>query len=204
MKATDFIRRHYSLFGIRGVWLATQALLQRRFKEVVVAVPVINNLVHIRLRSSDLSVFSQVLITAGYDCDFARPPRTIVDAGAHIGLCSVFFANRYRDAKIVAIEPEKSNYALLEKNTASYPNVIPVQGVLWKNSDEVSILDPGFGTWGFQTTDAATPGVAARGQKKSRGMSVDTLMKEYDIDYIDLLKVDIEGSEKEVFENAQE
>lgn len=37
-------------------------------------------------------------------------PRFIVDAGANIGLAAVYFTNRFKDATIVSIEPEQSNF----------------------------------------------------------------------------------------------
>ena len=203
MSPFKFIKGYYSLFGSRGVWLAAQARLQHTFPVVGIRVPGIEHPVHIRLRTSDISSFRQVLATPGYDCDFVRSPLTIVDAGANIGLTSLFYANKYPEAKILAIEPEASNYTLLKKNAAPYPKMIPVQRALWKSCEELSIIDSGLGDWGFQAiANAGSELVVNRGHAKSRGTTVDMLMKEYDIDYIDLLKVDIEGSEKEVFENA--
>ena len=67
-----------------------------------------------------------------YDSGFRPAPRVVVDAGANIGLSTVFFANKFPQAKIVAIEPEPSNFAMLRDNVAPYPNVTPVQAALWK------------------------------------------------------------------------
>jgi FkbM family methyltransferase len=167
---------------------------------VLVAVPGFKYPVHLRLRTTDVFSFHQVLVTGEYDMEFTKPPRVIVDAGANIGLASVFYANKYPEAKIVAIEPESSNFEMLKKNTAPYSNVVPVHSALWRHSDRVSLIDPGLGHWGFQTLEEAEGG-AQMAAKKVLAIAVEKLMADHRIDYIDILKLDIEGSEKEVFES---
>jgi FkbM family methyltransferase len=203
VKPFEFIKGYHSLFGVRGVCLAIKARLRRSRMEVAVAVPGIKHPVHVRLRSSDLATFRQVLVAAGYDCDVAKPPRTIIDAGANIGLTSVFYANRYPGAKIIAIEPQEANFRMLKKNTEAYPMIVAVQGALWKDNRELNIVDPGMGDWGFRTVSKpASEPASGAGQGAVRGLTVDALMRQYGMDQIDILKIDIEGSEKEVFENA--
>jgi FkbM family methyltransferase len=201
---TNLFKTYYPLFGGRGVWFAACARLRRTALRVAVEVPGIKHPVQVRLRSSDISTLQQVLVEAGYGCVFAKTPQVIVDAGANIGLTSVFYANRYPNTKIIAIEPVASNYAMLKINTAPYPGIVPVQGALWKEQTELDIVDPGAGEWGFQTVPTHTdqresPG----GTGKVRAFTMDQLIAEHAIDGIDLLKVDIEGSEKEVFEGAK-
>lgn len=155
--------------------------------------------VHLRLRTTDVALCREILIRGQYECDLTHPPRVIVDAGANIGLASVFYANKYPDARIIAIEPEKSNYAMLVKNTACYPNVTTVQAALWNRNTEIELVDRGSGHTAFQTREGAaapTPDAVS----KVRAMTVDRLMDEFDIDAIDLLKIDIEGAEKELFD----
>jgi FkbM family methyltransferase len=79
----------------------------------------------------------------------------IIDAGANIGLTSVVYANRYPEARVIAIEPEVSNFQLLKENAASYPNIELVHGALWKENTKLRILDPGSGSWAFRTQEAA-------------------------------------------------
>jgi FkbM family methyltransferase len=201
MSALEAIRSYYSLFGSHGVLLGAKARLLRRSTEAIVEVPGIRSPVHVRLRTTDLSTLRQVLVIAEYDCEFSRPIRVIVDAGANIGLTSVYYANKYPEATIIAIEPEPSNYRMLEENTAPYPNVTLVRGALWKSEKEISILDPGVGHYGFQTRDEPESDNANR-RGRVAGITVDKLMQRYSIDHIDILKLDIEGAEKEVFETS--
>ena len=119
-------------------------------------------------------------------------PETIVDAGAHIGMASILFARKFPFARIIAIEPEPSNFAALLRNTSPYKNITLVQAALWNEDGEVTLGRSNAHVKGaFQ--------VVENGEKRVRAMTMDTLMRETGIQSIDLLKVDIEGAEKEVF-----
>ena len=195
------LQGHYSLFGAQGVFLVAKAKLLRRSLEVKIAVDGVSHPIHLRLRTTDVSTFIEIIINREYDWDPPNAPRIIVDAGANIGLSSIFYANKHPEARIIAIEPERWNFEMLTKNTKSYPNILAVQGALWKENKTLNISDPGHGQWGFQTKDEPEPCKSETGTRV-RGMTLDKLMEECGIDYIDVLKIDIEGSEKEVFENS--
>jgi FkbM family methyltransferase len=152
------------------------------------------------LRTTDVSVLTDILLKAEYGLELPTPPRVIIDAGANIGMASVFFANKYPEARIIAIEPEASNFQLLRKNTSFYPNITCVEGALWKTDAPVNLSDPGGGHWGFQTFEAAQH-ENGRQVWMVNGITMDTLMDRFGIERIDFLKLDIEGAEKEVFEN---
>ena len=65
----------------------------------------------------------------------------------------------------------------------------------------MDVVDPGIGHWGFQVAANGDAGSAAR-IEKVEALSIPTLMRRYGLDWIDILKVDIEGAEKELFESA--
>lgn len=199
MSILDGARSYYRLFGPYGVYLVARARLSSNPMEVAVTYESILQPVHLRLRTTDVSLFEEIIVNAEYEFESDRRPAVIVDAGANIGLTSVYFANRYPGAKIIAIEPELSNYSMLAKNAAPYPNVVPVQAALWKADTPVNLSNPGGGNWSFRTCE--NMGGAGQGSEV-RGLRVDTLMREQELDYIDVLKMDIEGSEKEVFEEC--
>jgi FkbM family methyltransferase len=134
-----------------------------------------------------------------YAFDLPFHPQTIVDAGANIGMASIYFAHRYPGARIVAIEAEDSNFAMLNKNVRPYGAVLPVHAALWNRDGEINVSEraPGVGTrekWTFVTHEG--PGA------KVRAITMRTLMKETQMRSVDLLKIDIEGAEKEVFEGC--
>jgi FkbM family methyltransferase len=192
-------KMYYSILGFRGLLLGAQARLLNKRIEVSVRHPHLRYPVHLRLRTTDVALCGEILVLGLYDCDMATPPRVIVDGGANIGLASIFYAQKYPDARIIAIEPERSNYEMLVKNTACYPRITPVLAALWKSEKELDVVDVGAGHTTFQTqetTEAPMRGVIAR----TKAITVGRLMAEFGISAIDLLKIDIEGAEKDLFD----
>ena len=82
-------------------------------------------------------MYSDVVIKGDYDIRLPKLPRTIIYAGANVGLASIYYANKYPQAKIVAVEPEPMNYSKLLRNVAPYTNVIPINAALWNRDCEV-------------------------------------------------------------------
>ena len=143
--------------------------------------------------TSDRTTFYQIFLDKAYEINLPAEPQYIIDAGANIGLTSVYLANRYPNAKIIAIEPDKDNFEILSVNTGAYPNIIALHTALWSNSCHIRVLDIGLGTTGF-TVEPCAPELPMA----LKAMSLEEIMKQYDFPRIDLLKMDIEGSEKYV------
>jgi FkbM family methyltransferase len=142
-----------------------------------------------------MGTYMQVLHWPEYDVELGRDPDLIVDAGANIGLSVLWFADRYPTARIIALEPEPANFALLQVNTSGLDNVTCMRAALWSSNEDVVISDPGRGTWGFQTNGVAS----GEESVTAPGLTIDHLFERFAIERINLLKVDIEGAEREVF-----
>lgn len=151
--------------------------------------------VYLRENSSDEALF-KVLVNEdeyGYIA-FERTPKIIVDAGANIGLASVQFAMKYPEATIYSIEPEDENFEMLKKNTETYSNIKPIQAALMNYDGSGTVLDIGEGDLAYQIgTDMA------EGIQSVKCVSITSLCEKNSISQIDLLKIDIEGAEKEIF-----
>lgn len=52
-------------------------------------------------------------------------PRLVLDAGANVGLASRLFAALWPRARIISLEPDRANFAMLELNAAMAPSVEP-------------------------------------------------------------------------------
>lgn len=197
------IKYYYSRFGASGVISAIKAKLGSSNDLMKVERKEIKNPFYLRLKTSDIPTFDQVFIQQEYDFDTVRTPKVIVDAGANIGLASIYFANKYPDAKIIALEPEQSNFKLLEVNVSVYPNIIPVHAALWNKSEKINLVDPGLGKWGFMTEVKNTSdGLLGNTCHEVEAMTVDKIMQTFNLEKIDILKMDIEGAEKEVFSDS--
>jgi FkbM family methyltransferase len=192
------LKWYYELCGSRGVCAIAAFRLCRRPRELAIVPPQSEYPVYLRMDTSDFCAYRDVLIfrTKSYDPEIPGfSPTTIVDAGAHIGMASILFALKYPSARIIAIEPEDSNFAALIRNTAPYKNITPIQAALWREDGQVTL----------KPSKAHPKGafhVAENGQQSARAITMDTVMREAGIVSIDLLKVDIEGAEIEVFESC--
>jgi FkbM family methyltransferase len=196
--------RHYrEVVGLRGIVAAVRGKAARVPALLPMRVAQARFPFHLRVPSTDVWMFEQIFIHREYDFDVTRPPRTIVDAGANIGLASICFASRFPEARIIAIEPEASNFALLERNVAPYRNVTALRAALWHEDGPLDLVDPDLGKSGFMTQDPrATEESFGRVLHRVPGMTVERVMREQGIEHIDILKIDIEGAEREVFRDA--
>jgi FkbM family methyltransferase len=186
------------VFGWRGYWLALRSKLARQPYEASVRTP--EGAIWLRLKTSDPYAYYKVLLNSDYDFPIPGSPKVIVDAGANIGLAAIYFARKYPEARIFAIEPERSNFELLQKNVRAFPNITPVRGALWNENTTIDLVDPGIGHWGFQVAEREAAN--QRLVDRVEALKVETMMARYGIEQIDVFKVDIEGAEKELFQNA--
>lgn len=157
--------------------------------------------VTLRTRTSDVPIYRKVFINAEYEIELSKEPKVIVDCGGNVGFAAVYFANRYPNATIISIEPEITNLSLLLTNIKPYSNIIPIHAALWKSNTNVELVDSGKGHWAFSTKESDRRKTMHVDNVIS-GITVDKIMADYSIDFIDILKIDIEGAEKEVFENV--
>jgi FkbM family methyltransferase len=192
------LKWYYEVCGSRGICAVTSFRLLGRPRELAVAPLQSNRPVHLRIDTSDFCAYRDVLIFKSKSYDPGLPgfsPTTIVDVGAHIGMASILFATNYPAARIIAIEPEPSNFAALVGNTAPYKTITPIHAALWREDGEVCLGASNAHPKGaFQ--------VVKDGGQRVRAVTMETVMRETGIDSIDLLKVDVEGAEIEVFESC--
>jgi FkbM family methyltransferase len=192
------LKWYYELCGTRGVCAVATFRLCGRPRELAVTPSQSNHRVYLRIDTSDFCAYRDVLTfrSKSYDPDLPGfSPNTIVDAGAHIGMSSILFALKYPAARIIALEPEPANFAALLRNTAPYKKITAIQAALWREDGEVTIGASNAHPKGaFQ--------IVENGGLRVRAITLETVMGETGIHSIDLLKVDIEGAEKELFESC--
>ena len=149
----------------------------------------------LRGATTDVACFEKVFISKEYSLPFEYSPQVIVDAGANIGMATLYFAGRYPTARILAIEPESKNFAMLQRNCAGLSNVVLVQAALWPTQRRLTISDDGFGEWAYSVMEER----ANEGTNEVSAITIEEIMRKLSVNVIDLLKLDIEGSERELF-----
>jgi FkbM family methyltransferase len=153
----------------------------------------LNHTVSLRPGTSDFSVFRQVIMNGEYDMSLPITPRVIIDAGANIGLASLYFHNRFSHATIYAMEPDHKNYQALQQQVGDIAAIKTFQVALWKEKEMLSLQSAGADAWGIQVK-------AGKENADVQGIDLTAFMQEQKIEQIDLLKIDIEGAELELFQ----
>ncbi|MBU1682748.1 FkbM family methyltransferase, partial [Patescibacteria group bacterium] len=144
--------------------------------------------------TTDMAIFKQIFIQKDYDFPINMNPKFIIDGGANVGYASLFFANKFPDAEIVAIEPEDSNFEVLQKNTSEYKQVKTIKAGIWHKKAKLKIVGTEWGKCGFMTKEVDTADTY-----DAKTITIDEILKQSKYDEIDILKLDVEGAEKEIF-----
>lgn len=118
----------------------------------------------------------------------------ILDLGANIGVASNYFSLSFPDALIVAVEPSSKNLALLRTNTEKRPRVTVVHGAAGASGGKVELYDSGAGNNAFRTF-----GDPSQKSETVDCFSVQELIAMYPDSTPFMIKIDIEGAEKNLF-----
>jgi FkbM family methyltransferase len=150
----------------------------------------------LRPNSTDFDTYEHVFVMKQYAIPVNFEPRIIIDGGANIGMSAIYYALRYPKAKIISLEVSKENFELLKYNTRDFSNVKPFCKGLWNETGHLKIIDEGAGANSFQVKRVDNAEI-----NTIPAISIGDIMKEEGVDVLDIVKLDIEGAEKMVFEN---
>lgn len=129
----------------------------------------------------------------------------VVDVGAYVGCSSVYFKLLFPSASIYAIEPDLKNHAILNQNVSinNYSDIILIKDALWTDNSLLKIgNDFADGReWAIRVKPAGTQ-FASNMDRHVKGITLDDISAMYLIKKIDILKINIEGAEKYLFNNA--
>lgn len=148
-----------------------------------------------RTGSSDPWVLSTIFVEREYSpIDGDREVKLVLDCGANVGYSSIFFLNRFPQCRVIAVEPDPENIKVLRMNLEPYGGRVEiVPAAVWSARATLRIV-PQDAAWATQVR-AVQPG------EKGDLVAVDipTLLERSSAGEVDILKMDIEGSEAEVF-----
>lgn len=154
--------------------------------------------------SSDVSVFNQVIFNQEYKYLVELlnlkniKVETILDCGANIGLTSIYLSSSYEKTNIYAFEPANETFKRLENHIVlnNLSNIKLFKKGVWNKSTFLK-ADNSFrdgNDWSFRLVET---------QKKEEALfetiSIDEVISQNNINSIDILKIDIEGGEVDLF-----
>lgn len=155
--------------------------------------------IYLRKNTSDPVLFKQIFYSGEYDIPVLFEPKYIIDGGANIGLFSVLMANRFPAAKILSIEPDESNFKILQNNVAGYANIDGLKAAIWNKNTHINLSTEEFDKCAIKIDDINNkPGQTVEAKL------LEDIIAAAGFPYVDILKLDVEGAEKEIFESSYE
>lgn len=154
--------------------------------------------VHVRGKTSDKKSFEQIFISEEYNIDFENHQTkkiNIIDAGANCGHAALYFKSKFPKSKIICIEPEETNIEMIKINTKKIKEIIIIKKGLWYKKTNLIIINKKE-KWSFIVKEYKKGDIGA--------ISISDIIKRYRLKSVEILKIDIEGSEKKIFENLNE
>ncbi|SHJ00438.1 FkbM family methyltransferase [Flavobacterium terrae] len=154
---------------------------------------------------SDFSVFKQVFnkkeykaITSYLKINLVKNDKmTLIDAGANVGYTSIFFLNEIKNIQVYGIEPSKDNMEVYKKNVDlnNYKkNVFFYENALSGIENKSFSLNNSFRDgkdWSIATSENIDGEI--------KGITINQIIKEHELEHISCLKIDIEGAERFIF-----
>ncbi len=160
----------------------------------------------LNLNSSDLLVFNQIMINEEYKpvVDIFKNKglslNTFIDAGANIGLTSLYLKHFYPLASGVALEPFPATFERLKRNLAvnNTQQVDLLMKGLWSKTTPLK-GDDSFRDgldWAFRLMESSPE------EATIEAVSVTELLQSKGLETVDFFKIDIEGGEEELFKDG--
>jgi FkbM family methyltransferase len=156
-----------------------------------------------RSGTADPFVLYQVLLKGGKKAEYFVPsalrPKIILDIGSNIGASIIYFHRQFPDARIFGFEPHPETFPILERNVGHLRGVRVFNYGLGATNQRVAVRADKVNFGAFNT----------RGSFKDRGYPaapvecdvrrLDDILRELGLVHVDLIKIDCEGAEADVF-----
>jgi FkbM family methyltransferase len=154
---------------------------------------------HYRAGTSDISVIKQVFFRHEYQCVADEEGISLIlDCGANIGCTSFYLLHRYPEARVIAVEPDPGNFAMCRRNLEPFGDRVHlINAGVWSSTGPLRVVRGAFGDgreWSIQVRPALT------GEEYDlMATTIAELIARSGFRRVDLLKIDIEAAEKELF-----
>lgn len=162
--------------------------------------PGLGHSVLMRPNSSDVLVYLQIFFNHEYAMlsKLQLPDRpVVVDLGANAGFFMLLLKLHWRKATILCVEPDTGNCNQIKKQIEAnqLQDVVTVQAGVWVANESLKITShPNGLEWGFEVSSDPSGDI--------QGLAFRKLLADHAISHVDLLKMDIEGTEEVLFEDT--
>jgi FkbM family methyltransferase len=146
---------------------------------------------------TEVDVLHEVATSDEYGPTDTVPARTIVDLGAHVGLATLRLLAAHPDAHVLAVEADPELIPRLRENVRELP-VKVVHAAVGGESGTRTLYRASDVTWGNSLRRVLPSQVPVT----VPAATLDDVLEREGIDTVDLLKIDIEGGEWEVFDDG--
>lgn len=158
-----------------------------------------------RTNSSDREVLEYIFVRNEYEPIALRKPKIIIDLGAYVGYSSAYFLSKYASATVVALEPDPSNYTICCRNLESFGSrARVVHGAVWPECTKLALCRGAHGDGREWAAQVRATSETLRSSAEIDGYDIPSLISPFGGTEIDLLKIDIERSELELFSRNTE
>jgi FkbM family methyltransferase len=169
----------------------------------------------LRQLSSDVAVFFQIIENCEYKAVIDVVQKylknnnlIIVDLGSNIGLSVLYFKCHFPSSKIYSVESDRNNFQhqLLNIKLNHYQNVSLINRAIWSESSNNLIVVDDFrdqSNWSKRVVEISD--LKNESLDKVQGTTLEQIISEF-VGFnnkIDILKVDIEGSEAILFNDPK-
>lgn len=180
-----------------GWYNAFQLLKSRILRESIALLSTPFGSLWVRPWSTDSLMACDVLWSQEYAFSFPGSIQTIVDAGANIGAASLYFRERFPSAAVIAIEPDPGNFAILQANVSDR-GVQLIQAALWPVVEDLGLDFSISAECAVRVRQCEYKDVNVVTQKSLVSVLTPLAIIE-SCGSIDILKLDIEGAEADIF-----
>ncbi len=182
---------------VSSLWFLIQTIFQvnRLVTMKIAGLPI-----RVRTASTDISVAVSCLLQHEFaTASHVKSPKHhfIVDAGGYIGTAAIALAQMFPQSTVVSLEPSDQNFPILSENVKSFKNIFPLKMALMSQDQKAALFDAGSGEWGF----TVVKDLSSRPESPMHeidGISIESLLKKFNNTGIDVMKLDIEGGERDL------
>jgi len=139
----------------------------------------------------DFKTFREVFFDEEYKLD--ENPKTIVDLGANVGYSTAYWYINFPDAKILSVEPGSEAYARLQ--SLDNARVQTLQIAVSDHDGTVTLHKVGNASASSSLLNRS----GETNTEEVRSVTLSTLLKDYTS--VDVLKIDVEGSEEVILKD---